>query len=156
MWRAAASLERIDVKHKEALIAALLKPLRRSPVPTYGFWALTRLGARVLVYGPLNAVVHPQVVEPVLEQLLGFTPGHESERTAWAFCMAQLARKSGQRALDVSEAMANRVAEKLRSLPVSREWARMVEEVRELEGEEQAQMLGDSLPIGLRLISPGE
>jgi hypothetical protein len=32
----------------------------------------------------------------------------------------------------------------------------MVEEVRELQGEEQAQMLGDSLPIGLRLISPAE
>ena len=60
MWRAAASLERLDVKHKEALGEALLKPLRRSPVPTYGFWALTRLGARVLLYGPLNAVVHPR------------------------------------------------------------------------------------------------
>src|SRR5262249_13142994 len=37
MWRAAASLERLDVKQKEALGQALLKPLRRSPVPTYGF-----------------------------------------------------------------------------------------------------------------------
>jgi DNA-K related protein len=31
-------------------------------------------------------------------------------------------------------------------------WAQMVEEVTELEGEEQGQMLGDSLPIGLRLL----
>ena len=38
MWRAVASLERLDVKQKEALGAALLKPLKRSPVPTYGFW----------------------------------------------------------------------------------------------------------------------
>ena len=30
-------------------------------------------------------------------------------------------------------------------------WAQMVEEVTELEGEEQGQMLGDALPIGLRL-----
>src|SRR5205085_6792116 len=44
MWRAAASLERLDVKQKEALGQALLKPLKRSPVPTYGFFALTRLG----------------------------------------------------------------------------------------------------------------
>jgi hypothetical protein len=29
---------------------------------------------------------------------------------------------------------------------------RMVEEVAELEGEEQGQMLGDALPIGLRLV----
>ena len=32
----------------------------------------------------------------------------------------------------------------------------MVEEVSELEGEEQGQMLGDSLPIGLRLVAPAE
>src|SRR5262249_23255647 len=96
MWRVAGALERLDVKHKETLGTALLKPLRRSPVPTYGFWALTRLGARVLLYGPLNAVVHHEVVEKWLDSILGFEPGHPSERMAWAFCLAQLARRSGQ------------------------------------------------------------
>src|SRR5262249_39712532 len=63
MWRAAASLERLDPRHKETLGGALLKPLKRSPTPPYGFWALTRLGARGLIYGPMNAVVHHQVAE---------------------------------------------------------------------------------------------
>src|SRR5207253_9249592 len=85
MWRAAASLERLDVKQKEQLGQTLLKSLRRSPVPTYGFWALTRIGARVLLYGPLNAVLHPQVVEQWLDAILGFQPGNDSERLAWAF-----------------------------------------------------------------------
>ncbi len=31
-------------------------------------------------------------------------------------------------------------------------WARKVEEVTELEGEEEGQMLGNALPIGLRLV----
>src|SRR5204863_4600793 len=79
MWRTAASLERLDVKSKEQLGQVLLKPLRRSPVPTYGFWALTRLGARVLLYGPLNAVVHHQIVEGWLDTVLAFEPGHVSE-----------------------------------------------------------------------------
>jgi molecular chaperone DnaK (HSP70) len=156
MWRTAASLERLDAKHKEALGAALLKPLRRSPVPTYGFWALTRLGARVLVYGPLNTVVHPQTVQGWLDQLVGFEPGHESERTTWAFCLAQLARQSGQRALDVDEAHRQKVLAVLRGLDVPARWVKMVEEVTEVEGEEQGQMLGDALPIGLRLVRPAE
>ena len=59
-------------KHKEALGTALLKQVRRSPVPAYAFWALTRLGARSLLYGPLNAVVHHQVVEGWLDALLAF------------------------------------------------------------------------------------
>src|SRR5262249_43332031 len=81
----------------------LLKSLRRSPVPTYGFFALTRFGARKLFYGPLNAVVHPEIVQQWLDAVLPFEPGHQSERVAWLFCLAQLARRSGQRALDVDD-----------------------------------------------------
>jgi hypothetical protein len=156
MWRAAASLERLDVKQKEGLGQALLKPLRRSPVPTYGFWALTRLGARVLLYGPLNAVVHRQTAETWLDSMLGFEPGHDSERTAWAFCLAQLARRSGQRALDVDDSHRQSVLTVLRAQPIPGHWVKMVEEVSELEGEEQSQMFGESLPIGLRLLAPQE
>jgi hypothetical protein len=156
MWRAAASLERLDPKQKEALGQVLLKSLRRSPVPTYAFWAMTRLGARVLLYGPLNSVVHHQTVERWLEQLIGFEPGHPSERVAWAFCLAQLARRSGQRALDVDDSHRQSVLTVLGSLGISAHWVRMVEEVSELEGEEQSQMFGESLPIGLRLLQPQE
>jgi molecular chaperone DnaK (HSP70) len=156
MWRAAAALERLDVKHKEALGNALLKSLRRSPVPTYGFWALTRLGARALLYGPLNAVVHRQVAEKWLEAILPFEPGNQSERLAWAFCLSQLARRTGQRALDIDESHRDSVLRVLGGQPIPEHWVRMVEDVSELEQEEQGQMLGDSLPIGLRLLRPQE
>ena len=156
MWRAAASLERLDVKQKEALGDALLKPLKRSPVPTYGFWALTRLGARALIYGPLNAVVHPQSARAWLDAILGFEPGNPSERLAWAFCLSQLARRTGQRALDVDDSHRRTVLAALQAASVPEHWVRMVEEVSELEQEEQGQMLGDSLPIGLRLVQPEE
>ena len=41
----------------------------------------------------------------------------------------------------------------LRSLSIPGHWVRLVEEVSELEQEEQGQMLGDALPIGLRLLA---
>ncbi len=156
MWRAAASFERLEVKNKEALGEALLKPLRRSPVPTYGFWALTRLGARALLYGPLNAVIHHQVAERWLEAILSFEPGNQSERMAWAFCLSQLARRTGVRALDVDDSHRKSVLTVLRGLGIPGHWVRMVEEVSELEQEEQGQLLGDALPIGLRLLRPQE
>src|SRR5579864_4145903 len=151
MWRAAASLERLDPKHKDTLGQALLKLVRKSPVPTYAFWALTRLGARVLFYGPLNAVLHSQVVQSWLDQLLTFIPGNESERLGWAFCLAQLARRSGQRVLDVDERYQQQVLSALNAQDVPAAWKKMVEEVVELEGEEQSRLFGESLPIGLRL-----
>jgi molecular chaperone DnaK (HSP70) len=156
MWRAAAAFERLDVKHKEALGNALLKSLRRSPAPTYGFWALTRLGARTLLYGPLNAIIHHQVAEKWLETILPFQSGNQSERLAWAFCLSQLARRTGQRALDIDDSHRESVLRVLRNQSVPGHWVRMVEEVSELEQEEQGQMLGDSLPIGLRLLQPQE
>jgi hypothetical protein len=155
MWRAAASLERLDVKPKEALGTALLKQLRRSPTPTFGFWALTRLGARSLLYGPLNAVVHHQVVEGWIDTIVGFEPGNQSERMAWAFGLSQLARKTGQRALDIEDGRRPKVLSALRTHGAPPHWVRLVEEVTELESEEQGQMLGDSLPIGLRLLPAG-
>jgi hypothetical protein len=152
MWRAAASLERLDVKTKEALGVNLLRQVGKSPVPTYAFWALTRLGARMLFYGPLNLVVHPQVVEGWLDQLIAFQPGNDSEKNGWAFCLANLARQTGQRALDMDEATRARVLEVLRPLTVPAHWIDMVERVVEMDAGDRGQLFGESLPIGLRLV----
>jgi hypothetical protein len=152
MWRCAASLERLDVKVKEALGQALLKPLKRSPVPSYAFWALTRLGARSLLYGPLNAVVHHQVAEQWLVAILSFEPGNQHERTGCGFCLTQLARRTGQRALDIDDSHRQSVLTLLKAGNFPHKWVRMVEEVTEVEGEEQSEMFGEALPIGLRLV----
>jgi hypothetical protein len=151
MWRAVASLERLDARTKEALGAAVLRDCLKSPVPTHGFWSLTRLGARVQLYGPLNSVVHPEVVEQWVAELLPFAPGNESEKNGWLFCLSQLARLSGLRAVDVSDSTRFKVLGALRSHPCPGSWKRMVEEVVAPEGEEQSRMFGESLPIGLRL-----
>jgi hypothetical protein len=152
MWRAAAALERLDVKQKELLGQAVLKSCRRSPVPPHAFWALTRIGARVLLYGPLNGVVHPDLVQTWLEGILPFEPANQNERLAWAFCLTQLARRCGQRALDIDDSHRESVLTVLRGQSVPAHWLRMVEEVVELETDEQTQMFGERLPIGLRLV----
>jgi hypothetical protein len=96
------------------------------------------------------------VVEKWLAALVGFEPGNDSERLAWAFCLAQLARKSGQRALDVDDSHRQSVLTVLRAQPVPAHWVRLVEEVSESERDEQSQLFGESLPIGLRLVQPEE
>jgi hypothetical protein len=153
MWRAASSLERLDAKTKEALGAAVVRDCKKAPVPTYAFWALTRLGARVQLYGPLNSVVHPEIVEQWIDELLPFQPGNDSERNGWLFCLSELARLSGLRAVDVSDQARYRVLGALRTNPCPGAWRRVVEEVVAPEGEERARMFGESLPIGLRLSS---
>ena len=153
MWRAAASLERLDSKTKELLGAAVLRDTKKSPVPTYAFWSLTRLGARVQLYGPLNSVVHPEIVEQWIEELVTFKPSNDSERNGWLFCLAEMARQSGLRAVDVSDPTRNRVLGILRSHTCPAAWKRMVEEVVAAESEDASRLIGDSLPIGLRMFA---
>jgi DNA-K related protein len=153
MWRAAASLERIDVKTKEALGAGLLRQVARANVANYVFWSLTRIGARSLFYGPLNLVLHPQLIETWLEELLVFQPTHESETKSWAFCVANLARRTGQRALDIDDTMRERVVAILGKHQVPALWTTMVREVTAMASEERGQLFGESLPIGLRLLT---
>jgi len=69
---------------------------------------------------------------------------------------SQLARRSGQRALDLDDSHRQSVLTVLRSQAIPAHWVQMVEEVSELEGEEQSQMFGESLPIGLRLLPTQE
>jgi hypothetical protein len=108
------------------------------------------------LYGPLNTVVHTQVVEGWIDALVPFEPTSDSERLAKAFCLSQLARRTGQRALDVDDSHQQRVLSMLRGQAVPEHWVKMVEEVSELAQDEQGQMLGDSLPIGLRLVAQEE
>jgi molecular chaperone DnaK (HSP70) len=153
MWRAAASMERLDAKTKELLGDTLVGVVKRQPLPHYLFWSLTRLGTRVQFYGPLNTVVHPDVAERWIEQILDFHPESDNERLGWAFCLAQLARRSGLRGVDLSDEVCDGVAKLLRSMKLPEAWPKMVEEVVASEGDEQSRLFGESLPIGLRLSS---
>lgn len=152
MWRAAASLERLDLKTKEALGAEVLKYTRKEPMPTFVLWSLTRLGARRLLYGPMNAVVHPEVVQGWLETILDFEPRNEHDESAFGFCLAQLARRTGLRALDIEDSFRKSVSTVLHGLKVPDEWKQMVEEVRDEAQEDRNRLFGENLPIGLRLV----
>jgi hypothetical protein len=152
MWRLAGSLERLDVGIKAQLADALLEQLYGNDLPNYLLWTLTRLGARQLVYGPLNGVVHPDRVSAWLQSLNHLNPQNERERQAWLFTLTQLARRTGQRALDIDDEMRGLVLAVLRRENAPAAWLTAVAEGGTLASEESSQLLGDALPIGLRLV----
>ena len=44
----------------------------------------------------------------------------------------------------------------LRNLKIPADWVHGVEEVLQRKGDEESQLFGESLPIGLRLVPPSE
>ena len=152
IWRCAAALERLNAAVKEPLGDALAVELTRPNLGQHVLWCLGRLGARVLLYAPANTVVPPESAARWVRALLGrtFAPGRETADAI--FALAQLARVSGDRARDLDEPDRAQVLDRLERLGADEATLRPVREYHALEAAQQDQALGDSLPIGLRLI----
>jgi molecular chaperone DnaK (HSP70) len=154
MWRVVASLERLPVPHKVKLGDELMRRMepRKGREDPVHLWALSRVGARVPLYGPLNAVVPPSKVAEWLGQLLAWD-WPDPDRTA--FPLAQLGRRTGDRTRDLDDAARARLAAAVRAMPGGDRAAALVEQVIALEAREERVALGDTLPAGLRLV-PGD
>jgi hypothetical protein len=149
MARLAASLEHLDPPEKILLGNWVIDRLK-SPAGQRGpwAWALGRVGARAPIYGSGHRTVPAEQAAGWVSLLL--EAGLDSVENA-AFAAAQLARLTGDRSRDLDDEVRVRVVAALRSASAPEHWLRMVTEVLELEVAEEAQALGDTLPIGLRL-----
>lgn len=150
VFRLLASLERLSVSRKiefgRSAAAWFVSEKGASLRPVLA-WSLGRVGARVPLYGPLNAVVPAEEARPWLEALLA----SDLPAAVLAFPIAQIARKTGDRFRDVPEAVRGRAIGWLERNEAAEHLIRLVREGGTLEAEERAAAFGESLPKGLRL-----
>ncbi len=156
IWRCAAALERLASPVKESQGDALVKELAKPTVANHVLWCLGRLGARVPLYGPANTVVAREKAERWVNALLNRTYAAGRETTDAIFALSQIARVAGDRSRDLDESLREKVIERLVSLSADEAAIEPVRRFTELEAGQQSQALGDSLPIGLRLVSTAE
>lgn len=148
MWQVAASLERLPAGTRAELAQALAPRVVKGKAGDAEIWALGRLAARAPIGGPVSSVIDPRLVEPWLEALLAAT---WERKSAVALAVAQMARLTGDRARDIDPGLRERLAERLASETEGRRLARWLREVVTIGVQEQALVLAESLPVGLRL-----
>jgi molecular chaperone DnaK (HSP70) len=155
MWRAVASLERLPTHNKQKLGDELMRRLepRKGREDLVHLWALSRLGARVPLYGPLNQVIAPARIADWLGPLCTWD---WPEPDKAAFPLAQLGRRTGDRTRDLDDASRARLAAVVRAMPGGDRAAVLVEQVVDLEAREERVALGDTLPAGLKLVIDDE
>ena len=156
IWRCAAGLERLAANLKEPLGDWLAREMAKTNPPAFAAWCLGRIGARIPLYGPANAVVPPDKASRWIRVLLDRPPATGREASDLIFALGQVARVSGDRARDLDESLRDAVIDHLRSLGANDELIGPVREYRELEGSRQDQAFGDALPAGLRLVASGD
>jgi molecular chaperone DnaK (HSP70) len=145
-WRLLASLERLDAGQRTGYGDALLERIRREPRNSHWLWALSRLGARQPLYGPLNAVVPASVAERWIERLLTL-----KEVTAdGAECIAHIGARTADPARDIGDTAASSIAERLAAAGFENaaERLRVVAESTLLE---TGRLFGETLPEGLKV-----
>jgi molecular chaperone DnaK (HSP70) len=141
-------LERVPVERRDELGRWLLERTwtKRDPA----LWrALGRIGARVPAYASVHHVLPPRTVERWLDHLL--RERWEELPTA-PFAAAQLARVTGDRTRDLGESLRGEVARRLERAGARAEWIRCVREFVPVEEADQAELFGEELPVGLRIL----
>ncbi len=144
----ASSLERVPVARRTELGAWILERTWTSRDPSL-YSALGRLGARVPAYASAHHVISPRTAESWLGHVL---------RADWSaiptapFAAVQLARKTGDRARDVTDAAREELAKRLEKTGARPEWIRMVRDVVAVDEDQRREAFGEALPPGLRLV----
>jgi hypothetical protein len=110
-------------------------------------WTLARLGARVPMYGPLNATVPVDKVESWIGPLLAI----REPPAGLPFSLMQLARLTGDRYRDVSPNLRREILDWLAVQQAAPHLIELIREGGQLQEEEEGQMFGESLPRGLRI-----
>ncbi len=145
----ASSLERVEASRRTHLGSWVLERTWTDRDPR--LWAaLGRLGARVPAYASAHYVVAPRVAEHWLDHLLREKWGEVPTAVQAA---VQLARRTGDRARDVSERVRAAVERRLVAAGAAPEDLRAVREVVPMREADRTSVFGDALPIGLRLLA---
>jgi hypothetical protein len=150
VWRTLGAMELLALETKAELAKMLLDLLSRErPAALHdaALWALGRIGARVPLYGPLNALVPAQDVQAWLTTLTSL----KHDGPAALFAAVQMARRTRDRYRDVSEPTREKVLEWLIGHDAPPHFITLVREGGQLEAEEQKSAFGESLPRGLRI-----
>ena len=151
VWRLLGSLELLPVTGKIELGNLIVDLLPRKKLESLRpalIWALGRIGARVPVYGPLNAVVPAEVADEWLGKLLTSAGSHAAESLA----VMQLARRTDDRYRDLREARRQEVIRWMSSVSAPEHLIDLVRKSGQLDSEEAGRVVGEALPKGLRVV----
>jgi len=149
MWQAIGSCERLEAKQRADLAEAAGRDAARGKTSDQQLWALGRLAARVPVRGPIDRVVPRAVATRIVTAILDAKTWPRP--AGYAFALAQIARRTGDRERDLDADLLESVGVALETRGAAPRLARLVREIVELEADEQARVLDESLPAGLRL-----
>ena len=152
VWRMLGSMELLPQATRIELAEMILDFVPRRKFEAIRpplLWALGRIGSRVPVYGPLNVVVSPELVERWIRNI-GQTA--ELDDPIVQLALMQMARRTDDRYRDVSDSIRSNVISWLETGDARTHFVDLVRDGGTLDGDGSRLVFGESLPTGLRLV----
>jgi len=147
IWMAVANMERLTVKDKVEFGRQLLSELHPKKSRPPLFWALSRIGARELLYGPVDRVIPPMEIAAWITKILKVE--WKNPRPVGA-ALVQLARKTGDRMRDLDAEVLERTIQWLQKMDMAGE-SDFLTSIKPMATMEESTIFGESLPTGIVL-----
>ncbi|NLI74913.1 MAG: Hsp70 family protein [Candidatus Riflebacteria bacterium] len=146
LWRLLGHLERVPVPEKERLGWWALKAPLSFGRDAVALYAVGRLGARLLAYGPPEGIIHQSVANQWVEFLLPRSVSGGGSYLDWA--LRELGRKTADRLVRIDDVLRKRIVDQFRKAGKKKAFLDPLLEVHDLQADDYAQFCGESLPSG--------
>lgn len=146
IWMAVANLERLLVKDKIQWGRMLLSEIKPKKCKPQYLWSLSRIGARELLYGPIDRVIPPEEISSWIEEILSRTWRNPKPV---GMAIAQLARKTGDRMRDLDSSIINIIIDWMNQYDILAPHIKFLEDVVPMAKSEENAIFGEKLPSGL-------
>lgn len=151
MVRLSASLEHLDSEDKILLSNWYLSRAQKSPEYVQAhWWALGRLASRTQMYGSQHNLVP---VAQVNQWLLKMLDLDWKKEPMIGFAAVMMSRKTGDRSIDISDDIREKIINKLTTSRATPTWITLVSDVTTLSEDESKKVFGDSIPAGLQMVN---
>jgi molecular chaperone DnaK (HSP70) len=146
LWMTIANLERLNSDDKMDWAKRLMREITPKKVKQQHWWALSRLCARELLYGPADRVIASSKVAELIEiivkqQWRNYKPVQSA--------MGQMARKTGDRKRDIDESLRKSIIFWMNMHVAEDSLIKCLSEIVKVTQNEEKAIFGESLPLGL-------
>ncbi len=148
IWMAVANMERLIVKDKISLAKKLISSLKPGKTAKQMFWALSRIGARELLYGSIDRVVPAKEAASWIKQLCKI---EWSQNDPIVHTIIHIMRKTGDRTRDFSDDSIDIIMPWFKQMEIDESSLSTIKKVVPIESFEVSTIYGETLPHGLIL-----
>jgi hypothetical protein len=152
IWMAVANMEHLLAKDKVKCGRVLLSEIKAKKCRPQHFWSLSRIGARELLYGPVDRVIPAKEAAAWIQTLISKNWGDPRPVGA---AVAQLARKTGDRARDLEPARMEQIMAWMtrdsRYEQLLEPYMPYLKQVVPVAQQEETRIFGEALPAGIVL-----